>query len=97
MSYNLVHFHIKPTRKRKFTTTQFFNRLLILHRFKIEVTKYEELEQVHAELRLKELLWKSMDEWEVLLKEWYSLDFKTIDPDDMGNTVTKYAKDVHRS
>ena len=22
--------------------------------------------------------------------------FDTIDPDDMGNTVTKYAKDVHR-
>ena len=64
--------------------------------FKIEVTKYEELEQVHAELRLKELLWNSMDEWDVLIKDWYDQKFDTIDPDDMGNTVTKYAKDVHR-
>jgi len=39
--------------------------------FKIEITKYEELEQVHAELRLKELLWTSLDEWDNLLVDWY--------------------------
>ena len=41
------------------------------NKLKIDVTKYEELEQVHAELRLKELLWKSMDEWDVNLGDWY--------------------------
>ena len=64
--------------------------------FKIDVTKYEELEQVHAELRLKELLWCSMEEWDVLLKDWYDQKFDTIEPDEMGNVVQKYAKDVHR-
>ena len=39
--------------------------------FKIDVTKYEELEEVHAELRLKELLWRSLDEWDGLLVEWW--------------------------
>ena len=38
--------------------------------FKIDVTKYEELEEVHAELRLKELLWRSLEEWDGLLVEW---------------------------
>ena len=64
--------------------------------FKIDVTKYEELEQVHAELRLKELLWNSMEEWDVLIKDWYDQQFDTIEPDEMGNVVQKYAKDCHR-
>ena len=57
--------------------------------FKIEITKYEELEQVHAELRLKELLWRSLDEWDNLLVEWYAQDFNSIDPEEMTAVVTK--------
>jgi dynein heavy chain len=65
-------------------------------KFSIEVTKYEELEEVHAELRLKELLWNSMEEWDQLLVEWYNLEFNTIDPDEMGQVVQKYAKYAHQ-
>jgi dynein heavy chain len=64
--------------------------------FKIEITKYEELEQVHAELRLKELLWRSLDEWDTLLVDWYDMEFHSIDPEDMNNTVSKYAKYAHQ-
>ena len=38
--------------------------------FKVEVTKYEELEEVHAEIRLKQLLWDSMGEWNTTVEEW---------------------------
>ena len=38
--------------------------------FKVEVTKYEELEEVHAEMKLKQLLWDSLDEWDNLLQSW---------------------------
>lgn len=36
----------------------------------VEVTKYEELEETHAELKLKQLLWDSLDEWDVMTTEW---------------------------
>lgn len=38
--------------------------------FKVEVTKYDELEEVHAELKLKQLLWDSIDEWDKMVTEW---------------------------
>ena len=38
--------------------------------FKVEVTKYEELEEVHAELKLKQLLWDSIDEWDRTVNHW---------------------------
>ena len=38
--------------------------------FKVEVTKYEELEEVFAELKMKQQLWGSIDDWDALVKEW---------------------------
>ena len=38
--------------------------------FKVEVTKYEELEEVHSEIKLKQLLWKSLGEWDIVLQQW---------------------------
>lgn len=38
--------------------------------FKVEVTKYEELEEVHAEIRLKQLLWDSLREWDLSVDQW---------------------------
>ena len=43
--------------------------------FKVEVTKYEELEEVHSELRLKQLLWDSIDEWDKMVAEWMEVCF----------------------
>ena len=36
----------------------------------VEVTKFEELEVVHSELKLKQALWNSLVEWDVLHEEW---------------------------
>lgn len=38
--------------------------------FKVEVTKYEELEEVYAELKMKQQLWGSIDDWDELVKQW---------------------------
>jgi hypothetical protein len=37
---------------------------------KVEVTKYEELEEVHAEVKLKQLLWDSLDQWDQTVQDW---------------------------
>lgn len=38
--------------------------------FKVEVTKFDALEEAHAELKLKELLWTAIDDWDNLLADW---------------------------
>ncbi|KAB0403145.1 hypothetical protein E2I00_012481 [Balaenoptera physalus] len=38
--------------------------------FKVEVSKFEALEEVSAELKLKQLLWDSLSEWDQLQQEW---------------------------
>ena len=34
------------------------------------MTKYEELEEVDSELKLKQLLWDSIDDWDSMINEW---------------------------
>ena len=41
--------------------------------FKVEVTKYEELEEVYAELKMKQQLWGSIDEWDELVNGWMNV------------------------
>ena len=36
----------------------------------VEVTKYEELEEAAAELKMKRLLWDSINQWDAILSEW---------------------------
>jgi dynein heavy chain len=38
--------------------------------WQVEVTKFDALEEAHAELKLKELLWSAIDEWDGLLADW---------------------------
>ncbi len=42
------------------------------------MTRYEELEEVHAELKLKQLLWDSIDEWDNMVTEWKEVTFKHL-------------------
>ncbi|CAK8691447.1 unnamed protein product [Clavelina lepadiformis] len=64
--------------------------------FKVEMTKFDELEEVHAELKLKELLWNSLDNWDQLYEEWLDAPFETLDPEAMNVQVAKYAKYSHQ-
>ena len=38
--------------------------------WQVEVTKYEELEEAAAELKLKHLLWDSLNQWDIVIYEW---------------------------
>ena len=42
------------------------------------MAKFDELEETHAELKLKELLWNAIDEWDTLLDDWTSVCFARI-------------------
>ncbi|KAK6493365.1 dynein heavy chain 6 [Huso huso] len=64
--------------------------------FKVEVTKYDALEELSAELKLKSLLWDSLDEWDILQLEWLECPFDTLDPEQLSSQVTKYAKFVNQ-
>ncbi|XP_069834127.1 dynein axonemal heavy chain 6 [Dendropsophus ebraccatus] len=64
--------------------------------FKVEVTKFDELEEVSAELKLKQLLWDSMTEWDVLQAEWMQSKFEILDPEQLNSLVLKYAKFVNQ-
>ena len=39
------------------------------------MTKFDALEEVHAELKLKELLWNAIDEWDNLLADWTQVKY----------------------
>ncbi|XP_072807660.1 dynein axonemal heavy chain 6 isoform X4 [Vicugna pacos] len=62
--------------------------------FKVEVSKFEALEEVSAELKLKQLLWDSLSEWDQLQQEWLKSKFDSLDPEFLNSQVSKYAKFV---
>lgn len=43
---------------------------------KVEVSKFEALEEVSAELKLKQLLWDSLSDWGKLQQEWSQVQHK---------------------
>ena len=41
----------------------------------VEVTKFEDLEETHAEVRLKQNLWKSQQDWETDYQLWLTVSY----------------------
>ncbi|KAL1023853.1 hypothetical protein UPYG_G00047240 [Umbra pygmaea] len=62
--------------------------------FKVEVTKFEALEELSMEVKLKQLLWDSLENWEALLAHWRECRFDQLDPEDLTCKVNTYAKHV---
>lgn len=62
--------------------------------FKVEVTRFDALEETHAEVKMKQTLWGSLSEWDELNEEWHSVPFEDLKADALGNTVAKYVKTV---
>uniref|UniRef100_A0A6I8NU96 Dynein axonemal heavy chain 6 n=1 Tax=Ornithorhynchus anatinus TaxID=9258 RepID=A0A6I8NU96_ORNAN len=62
--------------------------------FKVEVSKFDTLEEVSAELKLKQLLWDSFYEWDIHQTEWLECKFDGLDPEQLNSQVAKYAKFV---
>ena len=64
--------------------------------FKVEVTKFDELEETIGEIKLKELLWNSIEEWDVLFDEWKSMAFEKLEPEALNQLVNKYGKNAYQ-
>ncbi|XP_041935143.1 dynein heavy chain 6, axonemal [Alosa sapidissima] len=64
--------------------------------FKVEVTKFEALEELSAEVKLKQLLWDALEEWEALESAWLECKFDKLDPEVLSAQVAKYSKYVNQ-
>ncbi|KAJ8245285.1 hypothetical protein GJAV_G00269100 [Gymnothorax javanicus] len=63
-------------------------------KFKVEVTKYEALEELSSEVKLKQLLWDSLEEWESLQAVWMETKFEELEPEDLNAQVMRFVKSV---
>ena len=48
------------------------------------MTKFDELEETHAEVRMKQQLWESLKSWDVETSEWFEKKFDELNPDDIS-------------
>ncbi|XP_017780151.1 PREDICTED: dynein heavy chain 6, axonemal [Nicrophorus vespilloides] len=62
--------------------------------FRLEVTRFDMLEEVMADVKLRMLLWDSVDSWEKQVKEWYEVDFNTLNVEDMNLFTAKNVKNI---
>ncbi|XP_037090817.1 dynein heavy chain 6, axonemal-like, partial [Pollicipes pollicipes] len=63
-------------------------------KFRLEVTKMEQLEKAQDELRLRTLLWDSLDEWDKFLAETLVAPFNELDVEELTQLVAKFNKTV---
>lgn len=50
----------------------------------VEVTKFEDLEETHAEVRLKQALWKSQKDWATDYESWLNVSNMTQNTMQLG-------------
>ncbi|GAA6230347.1 dynein heavy chain 6, axonemal-like [Lates japonicus] len=65
-------------------------------KFKAEVTKFDTLEELTGEFRLKQLLWDSLEEWDSLQDGWRQSTLEQLDLEQFSSQVTKYGKYVNQ-
>jgi dynein heavy chain len=64
--------------------------------FKVEVSRFEDLEETHAEVKLKQTLWLTQKSWEIDYTKWMQENFDELQPDTVGSNVLKYNKTVYQ-
>ncbi|KAK2919405.1 hypothetical protein Q8A73_003776 [Channa argus] len=65
-------------------------------KFKVEVTKYESLEELAAECKLKQLLWDSLEKWDDLQAGWRQTTLQQLDLEQFSSQINKYTKYVNQ-
>jgi dynein heavy chain len=61
------------------------------------VTEVEELDEVTADLNLKQDLWKGLEAWESMTTEWKDMPFGNVDAQEMGKEVIRHGKIASRA
>ncbi|XP_031357040.1 dynein heavy chain 6, axonemal isoform X2 [Photinus pyralis] len=62
--------------------------------FRMEVTRFDMLDEVMNDLKLRMLLWESLDSWHKEVKEWYTTDFQTLNTEEMNLFTAKTVKNI---
>ncbi|XP_050519336.1 dynein axonemal heavy chain 6 [Diabrotica virgifera virgifera] len=60
--------------------------------FRLEVTRFDVLDEVMNDVKLRILLWDSVDSWAKTVDEWYHIPFDTLDVDEMNMFIAKNLK-----
>lgn len=55
--------------------------------FKVEVTKFNALEETHSEVRAKNNLWQTIKDWDEATKAWGEANFLSLNADEMNTQV----------
>ncbi|ESN90842.1 hypothetical protein HELRODRAFT_182551 [Helobdella robusta] len=63
---------------------------------KVAITKLEDLDDVNDELKLRQLLWDSIMQWDVLVQKWMEASLETLDAEELTSTTLKYLKIVNQ-
>ncbi|XP_076676367.1 dynein heavy chain at 16F [Andrena cerasifolii] len=62
--------------------------------FKLEQTRFDIMDQVANELRLRTLLWETLTTWEQTVHEWYTVDFDTLDVEEITTFTMNTMKNI---
>lgn len=58
------------------------------------MTKFEILDHVTNEVKLRSLLWESVIAWDKTLEEWYKADFSTLNVEEINAYTTRNLKNI---
>lgn len=62
----------------------------------MEVTRFEVLDEVMNDVKLRMLLWDSVSNWAKTIDEWYHSEFANLNVDDMNLFIAKNLKNINQ-
>ena len=81
--------HLPRLQALKADSTRFMEYQKVL---KVPVTRYEEVESLEANMKLKKNLWQGLHDWGAQVEGWSTAPFESLDTEEMQKAVTKYNK-----
>ncbi|KAG5888365.1 hypothetical protein JTB14_033502 [Gonioctena quinquepunctata] len=64
--------------------------------FRLEVTRFDVLDEVMQDVKLRMLLWESVDTWAKTIDEWYHSPFAELNTEDMNLFIAKNMKHINQ-
>jgi hypothetical protein len=61
----------------------------------VEISQFDVFDDVMRGVKLRQLLWESVDLWQKQVEEWSTLDFHQLIPEDMNLITAKIKRDIH--
>ncbi|KAG7265209.1 hypothetical protein CRUP_027698, partial [Coryphaenoides rupestris] len=83
-----IQISIDELQGQAFTYTSYQKKI------QVEVTGFDALDELSAEVKLKRLLWDSLEQWDSIHDSWMQSAFDQLDPEQLSAQVNKYSKSV---